>query len=186
MAEKEKMINGEKYYPMDKSLEQDRFLAKSLCMEYNALYPDQIEKKNEILTRLVGKRGKNLTIEPNFFCDYGYNLEFGETVYINHNSVFLDCAKIIFGDNVFVGPNCGFYTAIHPINAKERNTWIESAKPINIGNNVWIGGNVVILPGVTIGDNSVIGAGSVVTKDIPSDVVVVGNPCKPIKQIDNK
>ncbi len=186
MTEKEKMINGEKYYPMDKSLEQDRFLAKSLCMEYNALYPDQIEKKNEILTRLVGKRGKNLTIEPNFFCDYGYNLEFGETVYINHNSVFLDCAKIIFGDNVFVGPNCGFYTAIHPINAKERNTWIESAKPINIGNNVWIGGNVVILPGVTIGDNSVIGAGSVVTKDIPSDVVAVGNPCKPIKQIDNK
>ncbi len=186
MSEKEKMINGEKYNAMDNLLIQDRFFAKSLCMEYNSLYPDQLEKKNEILTRLLGKRGNNLTIEPNFFCDYGYNIELGENFYINHNSVFLDCAKIIIGDNVFIGPNCGFYTAGHPIIAVERNAGMEFAKPINIGNNVWIGGNVTILPGVTIGDNSVIGAGSVVTKDIPSDVVAVGNPCKPIKQIDNK
>ncbi len=183
MTEKEKMINGETYNPMLPELEQDRFFAKSLCLEYNALPVDAKERKREILTRLVAKRGKSLTIEPNFFCDYGYNLEFGENCYVNHNSVFLDCAKITFGKNVFVGPNCGFYTAIHPINVKERLTWVESAEPITVGDNVWIGGNCVLLPGVTIGKNTVIGAGSVATKDIPANVVAVGNPCKPIKQL---
>lgn len=183
MSEREKMINGEIYNPMVPELETDRFFAKQLCIEYNALSVDKKERKNEILTRLVAKRGQSLIIEPNFFCDYGYNLEFGENCYINHNSVFLDCAKIKFGDNVLVGPNCGFYTAMHPTNVKERLTFVESAKPITVKDNVWIGGNCVILAGVTIGENTVIGAGSVVVKDIPPNVVAVGNPCKVVKKL---
>ena len=122
-------------------------------------------------------------IEPNFYCDYGYNIEIGENFYSNHNLVILDPAKVIFGDNVFIGPNCGFYTASHPLEAEERNKGIEMAKPIKVGNNVWFGGNVTVLPGVTIGDNCVVGAGSVVVKDIPANSVAVGNPCKLIRTI---
>ena len=119
-----------------------------------------------------------MQIESNFFCDYGYNISVGENFYANHNLVILDGAKVEFGDNVFVGPNCGFYTAGHPIDIKSRNEGIEYAKPIKVGNNVWFGGNVSVMPGVTIGDNVTIGAGSVVTKDIPSNCVAYGNPCK--------
>ena len=121
-----------------------------------------------------------------FFCDYGYNIEIGENFYSNHNLIILDGNKVIFGDNVFIAPNCAFYTAGHPIDVNRRNQGLEYAKPIKIGNNVWIGGNVVVLPGVTIGDNTVIGAGSIVTRDIPANVVAVGNPCRVIKQIDGK
>ncbi len=184
MSEKEKMINGDNYMPFCELLEKDRFRAKTLCMKYNTLTPDKKDEKQKILSELLGNAGENSVIEPNFFCDYGYNIEFNGFVYVNHNSVFLDCAKIKVGADTFIGPNCGFYTAIHPINAKERIKGIESAKPITIGNGVWLGGNVVVLPGVSIGDRSVIGAGSVVTKDIPSDVVAVGNPCRVIKQIE--
>ena len=121
---------------------------------------------------------ENVQIESNFFCDYGYNISVGENFYANHNLVILDGAKVEFGDNVFIGPNCGFYTAGHPIDIKSRNEGIEYAKPIKVGNNVWFGGNVSVMPGVTIGDNVTIGAGSVVTKDIPSNCVAYGNPCK--------
>lgn len=178
MSEKDKMINGDIYEPFCEELTNDRIRAKNLCQKYNSLLPSQKDEKKELLKTLLGSYGKDSVIEPNFFCDYGYNIEFDGFVYINHNSVFLDCAKIKIGDNTFIGPNCGFYTAIHPIDAKTRISGKESAKPITIGKGVWIGGNVVILPGVTIGDRAVIGAGSVVTKDIPSDVVAVGNPCK--------
>ncbi len=116
-------------------------------------------------------------------CDYGYNIEIGENFYANHNLIILDGSKVQFGDNVFIAPNCSFYTAGHPLDAERRNKGLEYAKPIKVGNNVWIGGNVIVLPGVTIGDNTVIGAGSVVNKDIPSNVVAVGNPCKVIKQL---
>ena len=184
MSEREKMISGGMYNPMVPELEQARFNAKSLCIEYNNLPVNARDEKKEILKKLFGKTGDAITIEPNFFCDYGFNIECGENFYINHNCVILDCAKVKFGTNVFIGPNCGFYTAIHPIKAEERNTFIESAKPITVGDNVWIGGNVVILPGVTIGSNTVIGAGSVVSKDIPDNVVAVGNPCKVIKNIE--
>lgn len=120
---------------------------------------------------------------PSFWCDYGFNIKVGKNFYSNHNLVILDCAEVRFGDNVFIGPNCGFYTAIHPIDAGQRKMEIEWAKPIKVGNDVWFGGSVTVLPGVTIGDNVVIGAGSVVVKDIPSGVVAVGNPCKPIRKI---
>ena len=186
MSEKEKMLNGEYYKPMeDKQLSSDRDRVKELCRKYNSLAYTDIKNRNKIIKQILGKTGKTLLIEPNFFCDYGYNIEVGENFYMNHNCVVLDCAKVTFGDNVFIGPNCSFYTPIHPLKAKERNSGIEKALPIKVGNNVWFGGNVVVLPNVKIGDNSVIGAGSVVTKDIPANVVAVGNPCKVIKKIDN-
>lgn len=185
MDEKEKMLAGELYDANhDKDLIRDREIAKDLCFEYNNLRPSNIEARNELLKHLLGETKENFLIEPNFWCDYGYNIEIGENFYSNHNLVILDAAKVKFGDNVFIGPNCGFYTAGHPLDYITRNKGLEYAKPIEIGNNVWIGGNVTILPGVKIGDDSVIGAGSVVTKDIPSDVIAVGNPCKPIKEIN--
>jgi len=183
MSEKEKMINGEFYNPTDKELLQNRISAKNLCIKYNTLLPVQYSQKQMILRKLFGKIGNNIHIEPNFFCDYGYNIEIEDSVYINHNSVFLDCAKIKIGKNTLIGPNCGFYTASHPLKSEERIQGFEYAKPITIGKEVWIGGGVTVLAGVTIGDGTVIGAGSVVTKDIPSNVVAVGNPCKVIKNI---
>jgi len=185
MSEREKMISGAVYEPFCEELERDRNRAKELCMKYNSLLPNQKEEKQKLLKELLGNAGQDSVIEPDFFCDYGYNIELNGFVYINHNSVFLDCAKIKIGADTFIGPNCGLYTAIHPINAEERILGKESAKPITIGKKVWLGGNVVILPGVSIGDGAVIGAGAVVTKDIPENVVAVGNPCKVIKTIDN-
>lgn len=183
MTEKEKMLNGEIYYEKCDELLKEREIAKELCYEYNILKPSEKNKRIEILKRILGKTKENFLIEQPFICDYGYNIEIGENFYSNHNLTILDGNKVKFGDNVFIAPNCGFYTAGHPLDYETRNKGLEYAKPITIGNNVWIGGNVVVLPGVTIGDNVVIGAGSVVNKDIPSNVVAVGNPCKVIKEI---
>ena len=185
MSEKEKMINGEFYRPLeDEELTKDRVRVKDLCFKYNSLSSSMEKERTELIKQIFGKTGKQICVESNFFCDYGYNIEVGENFYINHNCVILDCAKVTFGDNVLIGPNCSFYTPIHPMDAKTRNTFIERAEPITVGNNVWFGGNVIVLPGVTIGDNAVIGAGSVVVKDIPANMLAVGNPCKPIKEIE--
>lgn len=186
MTEKQKMISGELYLASNKELIKERSFAKSLTYKYNLLKPSDEKKKYKIIKKLFGKTGKNFWIESPFQCDYGYNIEIGENFYSNHNCVILDCAKVKIGDNVFFGPNVGVYTAGHPLQAHERNTLLEFAKPITIGNNVWIGGGVSILPGVTIGDNAVIGSGSVITKDIPSDFLAFGNPCKPIREITEK
>lgn len=183
MNERDKMINGLMYDAGDENLKKDRLNCKTLCFEYNRTPFIEREKMNEIIKKLLGKTKNSYCIEPTFFCDYGYNIEIGENFYSNHNLVILDCAKVTFGDNVFIGPNCGFYTACHPLDAETRNTGLESAKPITVGNNVWFGGNAVVMPGVTIGDNCVIGAGSVVTKDIPPNSLAVGNPCKVIREI---
>lgn len=183
MTEKEKQQAGELYNGNDKELVTDRINVKKLCAEYNAITYNDFQKRERLLNRIIAFKGENTWIEPNFFCDYGYNIILGDNFYSNHNLVILDCAEVIFGDNVFIGPNCGFYTAGHPLDYKARNAGLEYAKPIKVGNNVWIGGNVCVMPGVTIGDNVVIGGGSVVTKDIPSGVVAVGNPCKPVKDI---
>lgn len=185
MNEKEKMLNGLIYDAnYDEDLKQERISCKNLCHKYNMLSPDMVEERKAILKEILGKVKENFWIEQSFWCDYGYNIEIGENFYSNHNLVILDPGKVTFGDNVFIGPNCSFYTAQHPIDAKTRNKGLEYAFPIKVGNNVWFGGNVTVLPDVTIGDNVVIGAGSVVTKDIPSNVVAVGNPCRVIKEIN--
>ncbi len=172
MDEKEKMLSGELYDAnYNEDLIKDRYIAKDKCYEYNQLKPSNSVEKSKIIKFLFGKTGDKFIIEQPFMCDYGYNIEIGENFYANHNLIILDGNKVTFGDNVFIAPNCAFYTAGHPLDVKRRNQGLEYAKPIKVGNNVWIGGNVVVLPGVTIGDNSVIGAGSIVNKDIPSNVV---------------
>ena len=184
MTEKEKRARGELYDAnYDKELLKEMEKTKELCYEYNNLRPTEIEKKDEVIKKILGKTGKNIRIEPNFYCDYGYNIFVGDNFYMNYNCVILDGAKVEFGDNVFIGPNCGFYTAGHPIEIDLRNKGLEYAKPIKVGDNVWFGGNVVVLPGVTIGNNVTIGAGSVVTKDIPDNSVAYGNPCKKVRDI---
>ena len=183
MTEKAKMLNGELYDSSDKQLVDELIKAKKLCNQYNNLCIEDIEKGNEIIKKLFSKTGNEFMIMPNFYCDYGFNIEIGEKFYSNHNLVILDANKVEFGDNVFIGPNCGFYTSGHPLDYQTRNKGLEYAKPIKVGSNVWIGVNVCVMPGVTIGDNVVIGAGSVVNKDIPSNCVTVGNPCKVIKEI---
>lgn len=183
MTEKEKMISGEIYDANCEELLKEREKAKDLCYEYNNLNPSQEKERKETIKRILGKTKENFLIEQPFICDYGYNIEIGENFYANHNLTILDGNKVKFGDDVFIAPNCAFYTAGHPLDYETRNKGLEYAKPIEIGNNVWIGGNVVVLPGVKIGNNVVIGAGSVVTKEIQSNVVAVGNPCKVIKQL---
>lgn len=184
MSEKEKMISGELYDAnYNKELEKERLEAKDLCYQYNNLKPSDIGNREKLIKKLLGSTGDGFRIEQPFICDYGYNIEIGKNFYSNHNLIILDANKVKFGDNVFIAPNCGFYTAGHPIDVEKRNKGLEYAKPIEVGNNVWIGGNVVVLPGVKIGDNVVIGAGSIVTKDIPSNVVAYGNPCRPVKHI---
>lgn len=167
----------------DPELVAERIAAKELCFELNNLRPSLTMKREEIMRRLLGKAGMNCQIEPPFYCDYGYNIEFGNNVFINHECVILDGAKVILGNNVFVAPQCGFYTAGHPLDHERRNEGLEYALPITVGDNVWIGGQVCILPGVTIGSGSVIGAGSVVNKDIPAGVLAAGNPCRVIRKI---
>ncbi|HCO66814.1 MAG TPA: maltose acetyltransferase [Dysgonomonas sp.] len=183
MTEKEKASQGMIYDANnDPELMSEQKRAKAILFEYNGLSPFQEDRKKEIITDFFGKVGQNFVIHPPFHCDYGYNIEVGDNFFANMNLVILDGAKVSIGDNVFIGPNVGIYTAGHPLDVPRRNMGLEYAYPVNIGNNVWIGAQATILPGVTIGDNAVIGAGSVVTKDIPANVLAVGNPCK-VKRI---
>ncbi len=184
MKEKEKMLKEMMYDANnDKELLKERMNAKELCFEFNNLNPKEEDKQKEILKKLLGKYNDSCCILAPFYCDYGYNIEIGKNFFANHNLVILDGAKVSFGDNVFIAPNCGFYTAGHPIDFERRNKGLEYAYSIKVGNNVWIGAGVQVMPGVTIGDNVVIGGGSVVTKDIPSNVVAVGNPCRVLRKI---
>ena len=161
----------------DAELLKEREICADITYELNRLRPSQTKERMEILRKLFGKTKGNFTIVSPFFCDYGYNIEIGENFFMNMDCVILDGAKVKFGDNVFVAPQCGFYTAGHPLDVAKRTAGLEYALPITIGNNVWIGAHVSVLPGVSIGDNTVIGAGSVVTKDIPANVLAYGNPC---------
>lgn len=156
---------------------------KELCYDFNQLRPTQFEEQDALIRRILGKTGEKVVVVAPFWCDIGSNIQVGENFFMNQNGVLLDCGKITFGDNAFIGPNCSFYTTVHPIDAARRNSGEESAKPIHIGDNVWLGGGVTVMPGVTIGNNTVIAGGSVVTKDIPANVVAGGYPCKVIREI---
>lgn len=184
MTEKEKMLAGLVYdADNDAELIAERAACKDVCHDYNSLRPSDFETQQKLMRELLGSTGETFFITAPFWCDYGYNITIGEKFYANHNLVILDGASVRFGDNVFIGPNCGIYTASHPLDAAQRALGIGSDAPITIGNNVWLGGGVQVLPGVTIGDNTVIGSGSVVSKDIPAGVVAVGNPCKVMRKI---
>lgn len=184
MTEWEKAQNGYLYDAnYDEALIKTRTKCADLCHELNLCKPSETEKRNHIMRQLLGEIKGGFCITSPFHCDYGSNISIGKNFYTNYNCVILDGAKVSFGDNVFIAPNCVFSTAGHPIDVEQRNAGLEIALPITVGNNVWIGANVTVLPGVTIGNNTVIGAGSVVNKDIPDGVVAVGNPCKVIRQI---
>ncbi|MCR6652694.1 MAG: sugar O-acetyltransferase [Cellvibrionaceae bacterium] len=183
MSEKEKMLNQEFYISWDKELVEERERAKDLVFQLNNTRPSQRQERTAIVEKLFGSVGKNPWIESPFNCDYGYNISVGDNFYTNTNCTILDCAKITIGNDVLIGPNVSFYTPNHAMDPAERKAGYERSLPITIGDNVWISGSVSILPGVSIGDNSVIGAGSVVTKDIPANVVAAGVPCKVIRTI---
>ncbi len=158
-------------------------VGKDLCYRYNNLHPNDFDAQHEILCKLLGSMGREVIITPPFWCDYGYNIHVGDFFYSNHNMIITDGAEVRFGDHVFVAPNCCFTTAEHPVDPEQRRKGLEIAKPIQVGNNVWIGAGSTILAGVTIGDDTVIGAGSVVTRSIPSGVVAVGVPCRVMRKI---
>ena len=176
MTERDLMLAGKLYDPLEPGLAEDRERARKYLHQFNQ--SSNLAARRQILTTLLGKSGSSLTIEAPFFCDYGYNIRCGDNVYINYNCVFLDCNTIEIGSNTLIGPAVQLYTATHPLSAEERRHGKESAHPIIIAENVWIGGSAIVCPGVSIGANSVIGAGSVVTKDIPAGVVAFGNPCR--------
>ena len=182
MTEKEKMLAGMAYNASDPQLVEDRKRAKKLCKKYNDLDPDNYEERKKVLAELF-TREHDAYIEPNFFCDYGYNIHIGKRFYANHNLVILDVNTVTIGDNVMLAPNVQIYTATHPVDAAERISGTEFGFPIEIGDNVWIGGGSIICPGVKVGNNTTIGTGSVVTKDIPANVVAAGNPCRVIREL---
>jgi len=186
MTEREKMLAGLPYNAYDGELINARNKARELTRLYNATAADTEQERAyraELLAKLFGSVGESPEVEPTFRCDYGCNIKVGNKFYANFDCVILDVCEVIIGDHVFFAPRVGVYTATHPVEAEARNSGVEFGKPIKIGDNVWVGGNAVILPGVTIGDNSVIGAGAVVTKDVPAGVVAAGNPCRVIRKI---
>ncbi|MBQ1252599.1 MAG: sugar O-acetyltransferase [Firmicutes bacterium] len=184
MTEMEKREAGMLYNNnYDQELIDERLRCQAECRKYNDLPIEDLEGRQKQFKKIVKSVGDNFFVEQPFRCDYGYNLTIGEGFYSNYNLVILDEGKVTIGDYVFIAPDCGIYTAGHPINAAQRNEGLEYAKPITIGSHVWIGGGVKIMPGVTIGSNVVIGAGSVVNKDIPDGVIAAGVPCKVIKPI---
>ncbi|MDE6343039.1 MAG: sugar O-acetyltransferase [Muribaculaceae bacterium] len=181
----EKMMAGEIYDASHPSLIEKLKITREKIWEYNMLRPSQEKEMKAILHDLLGAHGDVFQFNQPFRCDYGENIFIGEGFFANFNLTILDEAEVRIGDNVFIGPNVSIYTACHPLDAPSRNTLVEWAEPVTIGNNVWIGGSATILPGVTIGDNTVIGGGSVVTKDIPANVMAAGNPARIIKRLDD-
>ncbi len=186
MTEQEKMCSSNLYNPADSKLKQDRLNAREIVFRLNQLSPSQQTEKTVLFNQLFHTTQTTFHIELPFRCDYGYNIKLGDNFYANYNCTMLDCAPISIGNNVMFAPNVSLFTAAHPIDPELRNSGIEFAMPIVIGDNVWIGGNSVVMPNVTIGNNVVIGAGSVVTKDIPDNCIAVGNPCRVLRQINQQ
>lgn len=185
-SEKEKMLAGELYNAFDEQLNNERINTRLLLKSFNETREDNPDERKRILHQLIPSAGENLIIQPPFYCDYGTNIEIGENVFFNFNCVILDVMIVKIGSRTLFGPNVQIYTATHPVDYQERATGLEYAKPISIGDDVWIGGSSVICPGVKIGNRTVIGAGSVVTKDIPDDVFAAGNPCRIIRYLKDK
>ncbi len=192
MTEREKMLAGEPYDPNCDELMAARMRAHDLCTEYNALRESDADERARVLKELLPVLGEDGYVQGPFYCDYGFNIKTGARFYANVCLTVLDCAQVLIGDDVMCGPNVSLYTALHPLDFRQRNMRrrddgslydLEYAKPITIGSNCWLAGGVTVLPGVTIGDGCVIGAGSVVTRDIPSGYLAVGNPCRPIRKL---
>lgn len=188
-SELQKLLSGEAYNTRDPELLAMYHHARSVTKQLSTLDSPDFEQKNQLLRSLFNAYGEESWIEQPFWCDYGKHVSIGRNTFINVNAVFLDCNTITIGDNALIGPNVQFYTPVHPLSAKERLTgdpdypFLTSARPIVVGNNTWIGGNVLILPGVTIGDNTTIAAGSIVTHDIPANVLAMGQPCKVVREL---
>jgi maltose O-acetyltransferase len=181
-SERDKMLAGELYDPLDPELVAARERARNLCRDLNATREAQQEERRRILRELFPNGGESVWMQPPFFCDYGSNILLGERVFFNFNCVVLDVCQVRIGDYTQFGPAVQIYTATHPMNAELRRKQ-EFAKPIEIGSDVWVGGGAILCPGVRVGSRSVIGAGSVVTRDIPEGVLAVGNPCRVIREI---
>ena len=186
MTEWEKLLAGEIYNDFDADLFQRRVAAKKLFRVYNKTDDDQTEERSVLLTKLLGKVGERVWIEPDFRCEYGKNITIGNDVYINFGCIILDCAEVVIGDHVLIGPNVGIYPVNHSTDAEERIHGGCYGQPVTIGNRVWLGGDVKVLAGGKIGEDTIIGAGSVVTKDIPSGVIAAGNPCRVIRKITDQ
>lgn len=182
-TEKEKMLAGELYLASNKQLAAERLHTRKLLKTFNDSPPDETQKRLDLLKQLFAATGKNFWIEPPFFCDYGYNITVGDDVFFNFNCTILDVTPITIGDRCLFGPGVQLYAATHPIEAKLRGSLQEFGLPINIGSDVWVGGGAIICPGIHIGDRSIIAAGAVVTKDVPADVIVGGNPARLIKKL---
>lgn len=183
MNQKERMLAGLPYRAWLDGLSEERMACKKQIHAFNLLPPEEEDRAEEMIRALLGKAGKDAWINAPFHCDYGYNIEVGDNFFANYNLTILDVAKVVIGNNVQIAPNVSIYTAGHPVHPDSRNSGYEYGIPVTIGDNVWIGGDVVILPGVTIGSNSIVGAGSVVTKDVPEWVIAAGNPCKAVRKI---
>ncbi|MDD6833249.1 MAG: sugar O-acetyltransferase [bacterium] len=180
----EKMMSGNMYdATSNQALLHILNQVHNRCYDYNQLRPTDHEQRTGLMRALLGKTGEHFKIISPFLCDYGFNIEIGENFFANTNLVILDEAKVRFGNNVFIGPNCSFYTAGHPLDVERRNAGLEYSLPITVGNDVWFGGGVTVVPGVSIGDGAVIAAGSVVVHDVPAHTLVAGNPARPIKKI---
>ncbi|WP_135303967.1 sugar O-acetyltransferase [Haloarcula amylovorans] len=183
-SEKEKMLNGDRYDPSDPELVAERERARELTRQFNRTGPSDDEERAAILDDLFGSLGETVTVEPPFRCDYGYNIRVGEGFFANFDCVFLDVCPIEFGESCMLGPSVHVYTATHPLDASERVAGPEYGKPVTVGDNAWIGGQAVLNPGVTLGDDVVVGSGAVVTEDVPDSVVVQGNPATVVKELE--
>lgn len=186
MNQKERMLAGLPYKAWLDGLSEDRLENKKRIFRFNNLEPGHFAEKDKLLKEILGKTGERVNIEAPFHCDYGYNIEVGEDFFANYNFTVLDVGRVKIGANAQIAPNVSIYTAGHPIHPESRNSGYEYGIEITIGDNVWIGGNTCIMPGVKIGNNVVIGAGSVVTKDLPDNVIAVGNPCRVIREISEE
>jgi maltose O-acetyltransferase len=183
-SQKEKMLGGELYDPLDPQLSAERRRARLLSKALNETSDDQQEERARLIKDLIPASGVGVWIEPPFYCDYGSNITLGDRVFFNFNCVVLDVAPVSIGSGVLFGPAVQIYAAIHPLSAAGRRTGLEAGKPVEVGDDVWVGGGAIICPGVRIGARSVIGAGSVVTKDIPEGVLAAGNPCRFIREVE--